>query len=52
MQNVFGEIITGIRSVSQTVDALEQIVGGINRPATGIGEITRANGNKLAVLNG
>lgn len=50
MQNVFEEIVTGIGSVRETVDALEQIVGHIGNAATGIGEITRANENQLVEI--
>lgn len=50
MQNAFDEIVTGITSVTQTVDALEQIVSDIGSAATGIGEITRANENQLVEI--
>jgi len=50
MTNVFDEIVVGIGSVKQTVDALEQIVGDIGSAATGIGEITRANENQLVEI--
>lgn len=50
MQNAFEEIVTGITSVTQTVDALEQIVSDIGSAATGIGEITRANENQLVEI--
>lgn len=50
MRQVFDEIVTGIRSVTQTIEALLQIVAAIETAATGIQGITRANQDRLVEI--
>jgi methyl-accepting chemotaxis protein len=47
MRKVFDEIVVGIGSVNQTVDALQNIVTTIDTAASGIEGITQANQDRL-----